>query len=1620
MLSSIENKWFRDLTIERKQIVDVLRKAGLIDVFVSHIVDTYRESAHFIFELLQNADDAQATKVRFQMAGNGLVFAHNGKISFSITDPALERNQGIIPGHINAITTFSLSAKKEDIENKIGKFGIGFKSVFQYTNTPFVFNPPYCFTIEQYMIPKRVNNKNYLMEGETTAFWLPFNKEDKSKDEAFNEIWDRLKSLNNPLLFLRNLTSIHIRCGSNTINFKKEATELRHSSIIDCKAYKVKLDKDSLIRFDKNLNILDKAGKTHKLQVNIGFLTDNGRVTADSKFQQYFDFAWCFFPTRQTTGLNYILNAPFILTPNREALKEGRIENNQLIAGLAVLMESAVQCLKGLGFITEEFYTTIPIPAAIPTEFKPIAEKLLTKLKSGEFVPTKDGKHISVSNSYVCSEPVLANLLSYNNEVPLKKLTNKNSARLVFSDRKLFSDSNLYTFFCKSFCSAQIDLNSTWFGGQFAPGFLEGMPEEFDILFFEYLIERSNAVLGKGQPLWTKKFIPVHNGEQGFEIVSPNDTNGEPQVFIGGEKLNGRYVVVDYLVEIPDIKNFLLNVLNCKIPNEFDDFMYSLEKYEDENVVISRNQAKKDNLKIKKYINELPQLLKDKLINKLKKYEFLPVISSTGNYGYLNPITSVVYLPGQEIENYFSKYKDEFFWLDVKLLGVDKNPDDFKDFIESLAIETIPYCSRGSLLPEGIEMCLNDISLGLSVYLVKVLKERNCLLEDEKLRNIKWVFDKQGKRKAPTEIKYGETHPQYPDYFKGMHLELGAITEIDKYSGLDDKRRAILELIDNSVTEVTEEEIRSAIINLVREKRKQRKNQEEESDKRKGVNSSNDTTTPEGILNSWITEPLANNEIKNLQEGKRGTVIPVIPKSADFWKDEEIDSMDSLDNPGGYMTTQMVGKKYQEEKENKKKKQIEKEIEVESKRNKLLELASQFEPYSFGWFKTLLELEDNFTAEDRVKRNPIRIIFNKATIDSDGILVLSETVYIPPSIEEIGDLSIQLIFGDDKKTIKGEVVSPKKNELHIKLSSPEQLRNIELEKIAHVIVEASTPDFILEKLKVAFARLDLRDADNLKSKEVLPSDLNFVFGPPGTGKTTYLSWLIGGKNKEPLKFCDKEIVPFMEHAKSRVLVLTPTNKAADVLVQRIIKNYTVVDDYPQWLIRFGQTEIHEQEPVFVGDRIVKPWIFDKCTLVTTIARYPYDYFKVAKKDSYDDWSIKDFNWDVIIFDEASMIHHSAILFVLLYARQVNPNVKFYIGGDPFQIHPIIKVEYPYWSYLPEPAYDNEGQPILDDEGEQMAWRQDGGNIYAFVGLMKEDSFINPSTEPYQFLIHNLNIQYRSIVPIGSLFSQFRYSGQLDHHRTIEKMNVDKSLLSLKIEVPGLTLKAISIINFPVKKHEGVFRARTINGSPYQLYSCIFSVELIKYIQKNAILSENEIYQIGIITPYAIQGNIIEKLLNELVSGPIVVSTGTVHGFQGDECNLVIVVLNPPKHISKNPRVFLNKKNILNVAISRAKDKMIILNPYDPDKEIKFSDLYQIKKILNLAYTISECKDSVITYDAMDIEEKLLGGADFIEKNTFPTTHQKVNIYAKSGKLYEIRQDESAIDVQVNNGDFRKG
>src|ERR1022692_4407575 len=98
----------------------------------------YSDRTHFIFELIQNAADAGARELAFELFGDRLEVRHDGR-------PFTEADVRGICGVGNSAKAGELTA--------IGRFGIGFKSVYAYTQTPRVHSPGEHFRIENYVRP---------------------------------------------------------------------------------------------------------------------------------------------------------------------------------------------------------------------------------------------------------------------------------------------------------------------------------------------------------------------------------------------------------------------------------------------------------------------------------------------------------------------------------------------------------------------------------------------------------------------------------------------------------------------------------------------------------------------------------------------------------------------------------------------------------------------------------------------------------------------------------------------------------------------------------------------------------------------------------------------------------------------------------------------------------------------------------------------------------------------------------------------------------------------------------------------------------------------------------------------------------------------------------------------------------------------------------------------------------------------------------------------------------------------------------------------------------------------------------------------------------------------------
>ena len=93
-------------------------------------VDMYGDPTHFILELIQNAEDALAKR---PTGWNG-----SRTISFNLLKPRIRIEHHGRPFNRKDVEgiTVTLSSTKQDDLTQIGKFGVGFKSVFAITNRP--------------------------------------------------------------------------------------------------------------------------------------------------------------------------------------------------------------------------------------------------------------------------------------------------------------------------------------------------------------------------------------------------------------------------------------------------------------------------------------------------------------------------------------------------------------------------------------------------------------------------------------------------------------------------------------------------------------------------------------------------------------------------------------------------------------------------------------------------------------------------------------------------------------------------------------------------------------------------------------------------------------------------------------------------------------------------------------------------------------------------------------------------------------------------------------------------------------------------------------------------------------------------------------------------------------------------------------------------------------------------------------------------------------------------------------------------------------------------------------------------------------------------------------------
>ncbi|WP_157009127.1 sacsin N-terminal ATP-binding-like domain-containing protein [Agromyces laixinhei] len=373
------------LTAKRRAYVDAARDNGFEEGLRKLLADLYPDNAHFIYELLQNAEDAGAHEVSFELRSDGLRFEHDGVRPFDLRD-------------IESITGIGQSTKADDATS-IGKFGVGFKAVFAYTQTPHIQSGDLSFAIHDLFVPEPA--PRHARASRLTTFWFPFDRPDKPAARAVAEVSRALREISrSSLLFLSNIRLIL----STFPDGDERLLERRHSAdgVIEIDSvheesgpsywYRIMGDVHAgTARFPVAVafaltRLRDQISNTPRLEFSLA--RDRVEYTVEPVDGQVF----IYFPAvKETSGLKFHIHAPFASTVARDSVRDDD-GNDQLISGIAELVANAMPKMRDAGLLTDGLLSALPNGTdELPERYEPVRDRLLAAFETEPITPLQGG-----------------------------------------------------------------------------------------------------------------------------------------------------------------------------------------------------------------------------------------------------------------------------------------------------------------------------------------------------------------------------------------------------------------------------------------------------------------------------------------------------------------------------------------------------------------------------------------------------------------------------------------------------------------------------------------------------------------------------------------------------------------------------------------------------------------------------------------------------------------------------------------------------------------------------------------------------------------------------------------------------------------------------------------------------------------------------------------------------------------------------------------------------------------------------------------------------------------------------------------------------------------------------
>lgn len=580
------------------------------------LVNRYDSSAHFIFEILQNAEDALKRRagwtgsrgVRFDLSADALRITHYGN-PFSILDV-----KGVC----------GVGETTKDLTD-IGRFGIGFKSVYSITERPQVHSGEEHFAIESFVFPTPVTP--IARDPNETVFLLPLRDDDPTVRAS---IADGLSALGpRTLLFLRQIEEIvwSVEGGSSGLYLKGTAEAVRPG----CRRVSIigerdgqPIDDEAWLLFSREIHHESGESAGH---AEIGFLLgqddDGGSIRPLESSPLV-----AFFPTVVATNLGFLVQGPYRTTPSRDNIPPRDPWNMHLVAETADLLVEALEALKADGRLDVAALQSLPLERSKFAEgsmFAPLFTAVQAALSTRPLLPRDGSGWVKAAHARLARTQDLRELFEPSQLGLL--LGEQNDIHWLTGEITRDTASSLRSYLLRELKVAE--LTPELILPKLTRSFLEAQSDEWIVRLYEFLAGKSALVRqGKAAAL---PLVRLENGTH-----TRPEADGQPQAFLPSAIKTDFPMVCRSVCGTTKAIEFL-RALGLTEPDAVDDVVRNLlPKYAHDTVDVEDDEYAADIRRILNAFDTQHRGQREKLVASLREATFVMSVDLGDEQQYIS------------------------------------------------------------------------------------------------------------------------------------------------------------------------------------------------------------------------------------------------------------------------------------------------------------------------------------------------------------------------------------------------------------------------------------------------------------------------------------------------------------------------------------------------------------------------------------------------------------------------------------------------------------------------------------------------------------------------------------------------------------------------------------------------------------------------------------------------------------------------------------------------------------------------------------------------------------------------------------------------------------------------